>query len=106
MMEKCIELIHTFLHDNKLCNKGDKTEFIVIGSKNNRKKLEPSSIIVNNSQTKAANKVKNLRILFDKTMTMEKQVNSMCKRAYYNIKNIADLKVWAKKTQKQLFMHL
>ena len=45
---------------------------MVIGSKNNLKKLEPSSIIVDNSQIKAVDKVKNLGVLFDKTMTMDK----------------------------------
>ena len=104
-MEKCIEEIRTFLHDNKLCNNGDKTEFMVIGSKNNLKKLEPSSIIVNNAQIKAVDKVKNLGVLFDKTMTMEKQVNSMCKKAFYNIKNISHIRKSLSKKDTKTAVH-
>ena len=36
--------------------------------------------------------VKNLGVIFDKHMNMEKQINKMCKNAYFNIKNISKLK--------------
>ena len=32
-MEKCIAEIKDFLHENKLCNNSEKTEFLLIGSK-------------------------------------------------------------------------
>jgi hypothetical protein len=85
-MEKCIEEIRKFLHENKLCNNGDKTEFMVIGSKHNLQILETNTITVNNTEIKAVNNVRNLGVILDKTMNMELQVRSMCKKAYYNIK--------------------
>jgi len=67
-MEKCIDDIRTFLHDNKLCNNSDKTEFMVIGSKVNLKKLGPKSIIVSNAHITPVDKVKNLGVIFDRNM--------------------------------------
>ena len=104
-MEKCIDEIRTFLHENKLCNNGDKTEFMIIGSKNNLQKLEANSITVNNIQIKAVDKVKNLGVIFDKAMTMEKQVNSMCKKAFFNIKNIAHVRKSLNKEDTKTAIH-
>ena len=104
-MEKCIDEIRTFLHDNKLCNNGDKTEFMLIGSTVNLQKLKSNSINVNNTCIRAVDKVKNLGVIFDKNMTMEKQVNSMCKKAFYNIKNVAHIRKSLSKNDTKTAIH-
>jgi hypothetical protein len=104
-MEKCIEEIREFLHENKLCNNGDKTEFMVIGSKHNLQKVETNSITVNNTEIKAVDNVRNLGVILDKTMNMELQVRSMCKKAYYNIKNIAHIRKSLSKEDTKTAVH-
>jgi hypothetical protein len=104
-MEKCIDEIREFLQENKLCNNGDKTEFMVIGSKHNLQKLETNSITVNKTEIKAVDKVRNLGVMFDKTMNMELQVRSMCKKAYYNIKNIAHIRKSLSKEDTKTAVH-
>jgi hypothetical protein len=104
-MEKCIDEIRTFLQENKLCNNGDKTEFIVIGSKHNLHKVGINSITVNNTEIKAVDNVKNLGVIFDKTMNMEPQVRNMCKKAYCNIKNIAHIRKSLSKEDTKTAVH-
>ena len=91
-MEKCISEIRDFLHENKLCNNGDKTELLLIGSSQQLKKLHVSSIKVENVEINAMDHVRNLGVIFDKGMTMEKQVNKMCKNAYFNIRNLSKIR--------------
>ena len=91
-MEKCIADIRNFLHENKLCNNGDKTELLVIGAPQQLKKLQVSSINIENVEIKTMDHVRNLGVIFDKNMTMEKQVNKMCKNAYFNIRNLSKLR--------------
>jgi hypothetical protein len=91
-MESCIEEIRDFLSNNKLCNNSEKTEFMLIGSTNQIKQTSLDSIRINNSNIKVSNSVKNLGVMFDRSMSMEKQVNSMCKKAYYNISNISKIR--------------
>ena len=74
--------------DNKLCNNREKSEFILIGSPQQRSKMEVNSIQVQDATIKSTDKVKNLGVMFDKSMTMESHVTYMCKKAFLNFKNI------------------
>jgi hypothetical protein len=71
-MEKCIDEIRKFLPTNKLCNNSEKTEFLLVGNANLLNKLTFHSIQVGMNKITAVDKVKNLGVLFDKHMTMEK----------------------------------
>ena len=88
-MEKCIDEIRKFLEANKLCNNGEKTELLLIGNSKQLKELNVENIVVENTVINAVDHVKNLGVLFDKNMNMEKQINKMVKSTYANIKNIA-----------------
>jgi hypothetical protein len=91
-MEKCIKEIRDFLHQNMLCNNGDKTELLIIGSVHKLKQLDISSINVDNMEIKALSNVRNLGVIFDKHMSMEKHINKMCQNAYFNIRNISKIR--------------
>ena len=91
-MEKCIKEIREFLHENMLCNNGDKTELLLIGTSQQLKKLKFNSIDVDNVKIMSVDSVRNLGIMFDQEMTMDKQVNKMCKSAYFNLRNISKIK--------------
>ena len=88
-MEKCIEDIRIFLKDNKLCNNGSKTEIIIIGMKSQHKNFQPEKVAIDKLPIEYTDNVRNLGVIFDKHMTMEKQINKMCKSAYFNIKYIS-----------------
>ena len=90
-MEKCIDEIRNFLHNNKLCNNGEKTELLLIGAPQQLIKLNATSICIDNVDIKALDQAKNLGVIFDKNMDTEKQINKMCKNAYFNIRNISKL---------------
>jgi hypothetical protein len=91
-MENCIKEIRDHLSNNKLCNNGEKTELMLIGNNNSLKDLKINSISIENIEIKAVSEVKNLGVIFDKQMTMEKQINKMCQRAYMNIRNISRIR--------------
>ena len=91
-MEKCVNEIRDFLHDNKLCNNGDKTELLLIGAPKQLQKLHVSSIKVDDVEINSIDHVRNLGIFFDKGMTMEKQINKMCQNTYFNIRNLSKLR--------------
>lgn len=91
-LEKCISDIRDFLSRNKLCNNGDKTEFMLIGNSNQLRKLKSNSITVNHMKITAVRHARNLGVIFDEHMKMEKQVNNMCSKAYFNIKNIGKIR--------------
>jgi hypothetical protein len=91
-MVKCLDEIRQFLFNNKLLNNGDKTEFIVMGSKHNLQKLKKCFIKVADPSIKVVDNVKNLGVLFDSKMTMEPQIKNMCKKAFLKVRNIAHIR--------------
>ena len=91
-MENCITDIRDFLSKNKLVNNSDKTEFILFGSKHNLKQVSVHSINVGNAKINITDQVKNLGVIMDKNLSMEKQVNAICKKVFFNIRNIAHIR--------------
>jgi hypothetical protein len=104
-MERCIDEVRKFLYENKLSNNSDKTEFILIGSKHNLNKLHFDSLNVDGMAIKSADKVRNLGVILDKTMTMEPQVRNMCKKAFFNIRNIASIRKSLSKEDTKTAVH-
>jgi hypothetical protein len=91
-MQKCIKDIREFLYRNKLCNNAEKTEIILVGSKSQLEKIKLEPMVVDNTNIVYADNVKNLGAILDKHMTMEKQVNKMCRAVYFNIRNISKIR--------------
>jgi len=68
--------------------KKDKTKFIVFSSKQHLKKTENLHIKVGSIYINSSMSVRNVGLILDNTLYMEKQVNSICKFSYYQIRNI------------------
>ena len=97
-IENCICEIREFLHGNKLCNNGEKTELLIIGSASQLKQVSFDSLKIDNVNIQAVDYTKNLGVIIDKYMGMDKHVNKMCSNAYYNIKNISQIRSCLSKT--------
>ena len=73
---------------NRLKLNKDKTKFIGFSSKQNVKKTENLRIKVGSRYINYSMSVRNLGFILDNTLEIEKQVNSICKSCYYQIRNI------------------
>jgi hypothetical protein len=78
---------------------------MLIGNKHNLQKVRAKSIVVDNIEIKSVDKVKNLGVISDKTMNMEPQVKNMCKKAYFNIRNIAHIRKSLSKEDTKTAVH-
>jgi len=87
-IEACIADINTWMNSNMLKLNKDKTEFIVFSSKQHVKKTENLPINLGSSYINSSMSVRNLGLILDNILGMEKQVNSICKFCYYQIRNI------------------
>ena len=83
---------------NKLKLNPDKTEFILIGSKNNRKQLLPYlPINILGNQVSSAQSVRNLKVVFDSNFSFSHHVSQVIKstrvhaRDLYRIHSLLDL---------------
>ena len=104
-MISCINDVRTFLDDNKLSNNGEKTEFLIAGTKQQLKKLVFDTIEVGDVKiTKMAN-VRDLGIKLDEHMSMVPQVNQICRTGYYHLKNFASFRRALSKKDTETIIH-
>ena len=89
VLTDCLNDIQNFMVSNKLKLNLDKTEFILIGSKNNRKQFYPffpTNILGN--QVTPSSKVRNLEVYFYSNMTLSNHVSQVIKSTQIHIRDL------------------
>ena len=89
--ESCLNDIDDWMLANMLKLDRDKTELLVIGPKH---KVNPAikGIYVAGDYIEASNSVRNVGVIFDFHLNLEKHVMNACKMAFYHIRNIARIR--------------
>ena len=78
-LEACIKDVKSWFEGNMLRLNPDKTEVLYIHSKHRSNIPIINKLSVDNVNVTPSAAVKNLGIIFDQNMSMEKHVNSICK---------------------------
>ena len=87
-MENCIEDLRNWLIEGRLLLNDDKTEFLVIGTRQQLNKLNPSVLHVGDDTIDPSVTVRNLGTILDNSISMDAHINQVCKAAFYHIHNI------------------
>ena len=87
-LENCVHDIHDWMLCNNLKLNGDKTEMLVIGTRQQHAKVQGLSIKIDGDTIEPKDEARNLGVIFDKHMTLKAHVNAVCKSARYYLHNI------------------
>ncbi|KAL9957977.1 hypothetical protein ACROYT_G034937 [Oculina patagonica] len=87
-IERCIQVIRSWMHDNKLLLNEDKTEFLLIGTKQQLAKVNISHITVGNANIAPQSPVKNLGVWLDSNLSMVDHITKTSSAAFYHLYNI------------------
>ena len=87
-MQNCIADITKWMLQNRLRLNDDKTEFIIIGTRQQLAKVNIDSMQVGESSIAPTSRVKNLGCWFDGQLKMDTQINSFCKTTFFHLYNI------------------
>ncbi len=88
----CIVDIKNWMTSNFLLLNSEKTEVLIIGPKNpTRNNLEHYLTLDGCSVNSSSLSVRNLGVLFDSNLSFESHVSSICKIAFFHLKNISKL---------------
>ena len=104
-MISCINDVRQFLDDNKLSNNGDKTEFLMAGTKQQLRKIAFDTIEVGDAKITKMSNVRDLGVKIDEHMSMVPQVNQICKTGYYHLKNFASIRRALSKKDTETIIH-
>ena len=91
-IENCIVEIKAWMTNNKLKLNDDKTEFLILASPHQRHKVAAQSIQVCESCVQSVESARNLGALFDRALNMEGHVTSICRAAYFRLRNINSIR--------------
>ena len=92
VMECCIEKIRRWLIHDRLLLNDDKTEFIIIGIRQQLNKLQAMNIKEVISEIKPSCQVKNLGSWLDPNLNMRHHIINACKAGFFYLHNIRRIK--------------
>ena len=104
VIELCLLDLRNWMTINKLKLNTDKTELAVFCSKF-RAKPDLFSIKVGNQIIHPKKSLKNIGAIFDETVSMLPQVNSICKSAFFHIRNISRIRKYLSRTATERLIH-
>ena len=92
-LNACLSDIRTWMLQNKLKINDEKTEFLLIASPHSHGILKSDhNISVGNASITAKPTAKNLGVIFDDRMEMDKHITSICKSTNFHLRNIGSLR--------------
>jgi len=87
-IELYIQVIRNWMHDNKLLLNEDKTEFLLIGIKQQLAKVNISHVTVGKANIAPQSPVKNLGVWLDSNLSVVDHITKTSSAAFYHLYNI------------------
>ena len=104
-------LIERYIHDvqqwmvmNKLKLDGDKTELLVLTARH-RPPPPLDSILIGADIIKASKSAKNIGVWLDSVLSMDLQINNICKTAFFHLRYIAKIRKFLSYRQCEVLIH-
>ena len=91
-LSQCTETIKVWMDENRLKMNSDKTEFIMVGSRQLLSKCETQNLLVNGTPVKCSNRIKYLGVWLDENLSFKYHIVSKCKTAMFNIRRIKTIR--------------
>ncbi|XP_066016040.1 uncharacterized protein [Pocillopora verrucosa] len=104
LVESCVRDIDRWMSCNKLKLNRDKTELLVISSKY-RPRPSLDSILVGDHRVERSDKARNIGVVFDETLSLDKHVSSVCKSALFHLRNIAKMRMYLTSESTKTLVH-
>ena len=87
-IQSCIRDLQNWMLIDKLKLNPDKTEFLILGTRQQLEKVITSHLVVGESRICPSTKVKNLGSWFDPNLNMISHINNICSSSFYYLYNI------------------
>ena len=92
ILSSVLDSVHTWLTSNRLSVNPAKTEYLIIGTNQQRAKLVTSSIPFQGTILSPTDSTRNLGVIFDKDLSLKHHISAICKTSYYHIRQIRQVR--------------
>ena len=104
-MQNCVADIKNWATSNGLMLNDDKTEFVVIGTRQQLCKINVNVIKVGNALIPAASSVRNLGAWFDETFSMDTHATKTCSASFFHFHNIRRIRKYLTPAATETLIH-
>ena len=88
ILSSTLDIVHSWFASNKLTLNPTKTEFLIIGNRQQRIKLTSSTLRFSDTDLDPVPSARNLGVIFDSEMSLESHVSKVCQISYLHIRQI------------------
>ena len=104
-MEGCISDLRKWMYQDKLKLNDDKTEFLIIGSRQQILKVNPCTIRVGNTEIKPVSEARILGSWFDSNLSMSTHISKSCGATFCWLHKIKRISKFLAKDQLEMILH-
>ena len=92
ILSSTLETVHNWLTVNRLTVNPSKTEFLIIGTHQQRNKLQSPHIIFQNTPITPSPSARNLGVTLDSDLSLTKHISSLCQASYLQIRQLRQIR--------------
>ncbi len=104
-MENCLADVKAWMLQYELKMNDSKTEFLIIGSRQQLAKIQVNSITVGGTVISAVDSVRDLGAYLDKQMSMEAHIDAKCKAAFKQLYNLRRIRKYLTREATETLVH-
>lgn len=104
-VQEVVSTIKDWMQSNFLCLNEDKTEVLLIASKNNHAQLDIPTVNIGNCEIELAKQAKNIGFIFDSIMDCKAQIAQICKSGWFQLKRIGRIRPYLDKKSTEILVH-
>ncbi len=102
---ECIVDIKNWMTNNFLLLNSENTEVLIIGPKNYTSNNLEHCLTLDGCSLDSSSSVRNLGVLFDINFSFDSHVSSICKAAFFHLKNISKLRPMLSMSNAEMLIH-
>ena len=92
IISSTLDNIHSWLTTNRLTLNPSKTEFLVIGTPQQRKKLGNISLSFGDTQISPVDSARNIGVIVDSDMSLSKHISNICRISFFQIRQLRQIR--------------
>lgn len=104
-MEECVAAVQKWMSDHHLKMNNEKTEFLLIASKQVSQKIGPCSLRIGDNTIRPSSSARNIGVVMDSNASMEAHIRAVCKTCYMHIYNLNKLKRYIDRESLEYIVH-
>ena len=91
-LSSILDLVHSWFCANRLAVNPSKTEYLLIGTNQQRSKVMNSSVCFQNLSLIPTDSVRNLGVIFDANLDFKKHISSICRSSFFQIRQLRQIR--------------